>query len=58
MCEENKLEEKTTLIEIIFLVKHMSLKDHIGRVWENIKRIFSMMIYHTIKVLVVYEVNY
>ena len=36
-------------IEIIFVVKDTSLKDHIGRVKRCIKVIFSRMIHHNIK---------
>ena len=56
VCEENKLEleEKTTLIKIKIAVKCVSLKNHVGSVERRIKMIFSRMIHHSIKVLVLY----
>ena len=57
MCKENKLEEleeKMMPIENNFAVKGTSLKDHIRRVGILIKMIFSRMIHHSIKVLVVH----
>ena len=59
VCEENI--EKTTINDTYwndFVVNDASLKDHIGRVERRIKMISSRMIYHSIKVVVVYEVNY
>ena len=52
VCAENKLEEKGRLLKQ-FWVKGASLKHHIGRVERRIKTIFSRMIHHRIKVLVI-----
>ena len=41
-----------------FVVKDASLEDHIGRVERCIKMIFSRMIYHNIKVLVLKYLQY
>ena len=41
-----------------FMVRGTSLKDHIGRVGKCIEIIFSRMIYHNIKVLLLYLVKY
>ena len=56
VCEENKLEEleEKNAYWNNFAVKGTSLKDHIRRVGRRIKMIFSRMIHHSIKVLVVY----
>ena len=59
MCKENI--EKTSINDAYlnnFVVNDVSLKDLIGRVGGPIKMIFSRMIHHSIKVLVVYKVNY
>ena len=54
VCEENIEElEKTRCLLKQFAVKGVSLKDHIGRVERSIKTIFSRMIQHRIKVLVI-----
>ena len=60
VCEENKkeLQEKNDADWNNFVVKSLSLKDHIGRVGGHIKKISSRMIHHNIKVLVLYQVNY
>ena len=59
VCKENKLEEleKNDVYWNNFVVKGASLKDHIGRVGRHIKMIFSRMIHHSIKVLVLYYVS-
>ena len=65
MCEENKLEElelelkleKNDAYWINFTVKGLSLKDHIRRVGTRIKMIFSRMIHHSIKVLLLHLVK-
>ena len=52
VCEENI--EKMTVKDAYwnnFVVKDVSLKDHIRRVGRCIKMIFSRMIHHTIQVL-------
>ena len=59
MCEENnlkveELEEKNHAYWNNFVVKFASVKDHIGRVEKQIKTIFSRMIHHSIKVLVMF----
>ena len=41
-----------------FMVRGTSLKDHIGRAGKRIEMIFSRMIYHNIKVLLLYLVKY
>ena len=41
-----------------FMVRGTSLKDHIGRVRKRNEMIFSRMIYHNIKVLLLYLVKY
>ena len=54
VCEEN-IEKKTIVKDTYrnnFVVKDASLKDHIGRVGRHITMIFSRMILHNIKVLV------
>ena len=53
VCKENKSKEKNTMPIENFAVKDVSLKDHIGRVERHIKTIFSRMIHHRIKVLVI-----
>ena len=57
VCEENKLEEKKTTVKDAywnnFAVKGTSLKDHIRRMERHIETIFSRMIHHSIKVLVI-----
>ena len=55
VCEENKLEETTVkdTYRNNFAVKGTSLKDHIRRVERHIKMMFSRMIHHSIKVLVI-----
>ena len=58
VCEENieelELEEKINdAYWNNFAVKGTSLKDYIGRVEKSIKTIFSRMIHHRIKVLVI-----
>ena len=53
VCEE-KLEEKKTPIELILRLKGPSLKDYVRRVGRHIKMIFSRMIHHSIKVLVLH----
>ena len=40
------------------VVNDESLKDHIGKVGVCIKMIFSRMIHHRMKMLVVYKINY
>ena len=52
--EKNKLEleEKMMPIEIILQLKGVSLKDHIGRMERRTKIIFSRILHHSIKVLV------
>ena len=63
MCEENKLEELELELEkndaylINFAFEGPSLKDHIRRVGRRIKMIFSRMIHHSIKVLVLHLVK-
>ena len=58
VCEENNFIEETTVNDAYwnnFKVKYTSLKDHTdmkGRVGRHIKMIFSRMIHHNIKVLV------
>ena len=55
--EENKseeLEEQNDAYWNNFALKGTSLKDHIRRVGKRIKMVFSKMIQHSIKVLVVY----
>ena len=55
--EENKLElelEKNDAYWNNFVVEGPSLKDHLGRVEKSIKTIFSRMIHHSIKVLVMF----
>ena len=42
----------------IFAVEGASLKDHIGKVERRIKTIFSRMIHHSIKVLVIFYVKH
>ena len=56
VCEENneELEEKNDAYLNNFAVKGASLKDYIGRVERHIKMIFSWMIYHSKKVLVIF----
>ena len=54
VCEENKveeLEEKNDAYWNNFMVKGVNLKDHIRRVGRCIKMIFSRMIHHSIKAL-------
>ena len=60
VCEENKreLEKENDAYRNNFMVRSMSLKDHMGRVQKRIKMIFSRMIYHNIKVLLLYLVKY
>ena len=41
-----------------FMVRGASLKDHMGRVGKHIEMIFSRMIYHNIKVLLLNLVKY
>ena len=54
VCKENnELEKENDAYWYNFAVKGASLKDHIGRVRGHIKMIFSRMIHHSIKVLVV-----
>ena len=54
VCEENiELEEKNDAYRNNFAVTGTSLKDHVGRVEKSIKTIFSRMIHHSIKVLVI-----
>ena len=54
VCEENKLElKKNDAYRSKFVFRSTSLKDHIGRVEKSIKTIFSRMIHHRIKVLVI-----
>ena len=54
VCEENKLElEKNDAYRNNFAVTGTSLKDHIGRMERRIKTMFSRMIHHSIKVLVI-----
>ena len=61
MCKENKLEleleEKNNAYGNDFAVEGASLKDHIG-VKRHIKTIFSRMIHHSIKALVIFYVKY
>ena len=56
VCEENKLGElqleNNDAYWNDFMVKDAILKDHRGRVGRCIKMIFSKIIYHNIKVLV------
>ena len=52
VCEEN-IEEKNDAYWNNFAVTGASLKDHVGIVERSIKTIFSRMIYHSIKVLVI-----
>ena len=56
VCKENKiefeLEEKINAYWNNFVVIGVSLKDHIGRMGEWIKMIFSRMIQHNINLLV------
>ena len=53
VCEEIKLQEENDAYLNNFAVKGASLKDHIGRVERSIKTMFSRMIHHRIKVLVI-----
>ena len=57
VCEENKgeLEKKRTPIEAI---ETILWKGHMERVGKCIEIIFSRMIYHNIKVLLLYLVKY
>ena len=53
VCEENKRElEKNDIYRNNFMVRGTSLKDHMGRVGKR------RMIYHNIKVLLLYLVKY
>ena len=54
VCKENKLKEKYDAYRNDFAVKGENLKDHIGRVERHIKTIFSRIIHHSIKVLVIF----
>ena len=62
VCEENKRElEKTNAYRSNrnnFMVRGTSLKDHMERVGKRIEIIFSRMIHHNIKVLLLYLVKY
>ena len=60
VCEENKreLEKENDAYRNNFMVRSTSLKDHMGRVQKRIEMIFSRMIYHNIKVLLLYLVKY
>ena len=59
VCEENKRElEKNHAYRNNFMVRGTSLKDHMGRVGKRIEMIFSRMIYHNIKVLLLYLIKY
>ena len=54
--KENKLEEleeKSNAYWNNFAVEGVGLKDYIGKVERHIKTKFSMMIHHSIKVLVI-----
>ena len=58
VCEENKLElelrrRKNRCLLIVYS-KGASLKDHIGKVGQRIKTMFSRMSHHSIKVLILY----
>ena len=56
VCEENKLEElekENDAYRNNFAVTDMSLKDHSGRMERRIKTMFSRMIHHSIKVLII-----
>ena len=44
-------------IESFFSIKDPSLKDHIRRVGRRMKMIFSKMIHHSMKVLVLHLVK-
>ena len=65
VCEENKreleLEKKTNAYRSNrnnFMMRGTSLKDHMERVGKRIEIILSRMIYHNIKVLLLYLVKY
>ena len=62
VCKENKRElEKRKAYRSNrnnFIVRDTSLKDHMERVGKRIEMIFSRMIYHNIKVLLLYLVKY
>ena len=60
VCKENKreLEKENDTYRNKFMVRGMSLKDHMGRVGKRIKMIFSRIIYHNIKALLLYLVKY
>ena len=56
---ENKRElEKNDTYRNNFMVRGTNLKDHMGRVGKRIEMIISRMIYHNIKVLLLYLVKY
>ena len=61
VCEENKLEleleGKNDAYENNFAVKGASLNDHIRRVGRNIMVIFSRIIHHSMKALVLHLVK-
>ena len=59
VCEENKLEleeleKENDTYWNNFSVTGTSLKDDIGRIERRIKTIFSRIVHHSIKVLVIY----
>ena len=56
-CENNKLEEENDAYRNNFSLEGGSLKDHIRRVGRRIKMIFSRMIHHSIKVLILHLMN-
>ena len=60
VCKENKREseKENNAYRNNFMVRGTSLKDHTGRVGKHIEMIFSRMIYHNIKVLLLYLVKY
>ena len=51
--EENKLEKNTVKLGRLLKRICASLKDHIRRVERHIKTMFSRMIHHSIKALVI-----
>ena len=56
VCEENKLEleEENDAYWDNFEVKGARLKDHVGKMEGCIKTIFSRMIHHSMKVIVIF----
>ena len=55
---KGKIIRKNDAYRNNFMVRGTSLKNHIGRVGKRIEMILSRMIYHNIKVLLLYLVKY